>query len=664
MKKRLLSLALALALCLGLAAPALAAETRLVEAIPCQYDDAGDFSEGLARVKLNGKWGFIDKTGREAVPCQYDDAGSFSEGLAAVLLNGKWGFIDKTGKEVVPFKYNTVWPFSEGLAKVWLNHKYGYIDKTGREVVPCQYDKVWNFSNGMACVGIEVGQVNYTAFFPPKTLYKCGLVNEQGQEVVPCKYDEIDNFENGFARVKQGEKYGFVDKTGREVVPCKYDRVYGFSEGLAAVVLDKKWGFVDQTGREVIPPQYSDVKDFQEGVAWVAHYPHWGAIDKTGKVIIPFTYIYLQNGMPDLNEWSRTFINGLSAVNKAQYDGDRVGRAGVVDVTGQVVIPFEYSRIFPPTEGYIVAEGFDGVKIFDTKGTLLCSGDYDLDLEGGLNEGVLRVMADRYKMSYGYFDVVTGKELIPCQYRGVDLFSEGMGLVQSTDGRSGFVDRSGRMVVPCKYDYAESFRNGFAYVSIDKVGSDGEVHTPRGLIDKTGREVLPCQYDEVSISSEDNMVRVALNGKYGYYTIFKEETAYSSTQKVDVDGEKVTFQCYALKDANGNDTNYIKLRDVASILNGTAVQFNVGWDGAVNIETGKGYAPNGSEMKTPFSGNRVCENATAATNIDGKAASLDAIVLKDDAGGAYTYYKLRDLGNALGFKVDWTAEKGIFIETK
>lgn len=147
-------------------------------------------------------------------------------------------------------------------------------------------------------------------------------------------------------------------------------------------------------------------------------------------------------------------------------------------------------------------------------------------------------------------------------------------------------------------------------------------------------------------------------------TTVSKPTAYTSTQNVLVDGKSVEFQCYALKDKNGNDTNYIKLRDIAYILNGTAAQFNVGWDGSVNIETGKAYAANGSEMSTPFSGNRAYENATAATNVNGKAANLSAIVLKDDNGNGYTYYKLRDLGSALGFKVDWSAEKGIFIETK
>ncbi|MBU5435258.1 copper amine oxidase N-terminal domain-containing protein [Pseudoflavonifractor sp. MSJ-37] len=140
-------------------------------------------------------------------------------------------------------------------------------------------------------------------------------------------------------------------------------------------------------------------------------------------------------------------------------------------------------------------------------------------------------------------------------------------------------------------------------------------------------------------------------------------TAYASTQNVLVNGKSVEFQCYALKDKNGNDTNYIKLRDVANVLNGTSVQFQVGWDGAVNIETGKSYTSTGSEMSTPFSGDRAYETATAETRINGTAADLSAIVLTDDSGNGYTYYKLRDLGSALGFKVDWAAEKGIFIET-
>ncbi len=140
-------------------------------------------------------------------------------------------------------------------------------------------------------------------------------------------------------------------------------------------------------------------------------------------------------------------------------------------------------------------------------------------------------------------------------------------------------------------------------------------------------------------------------------------TAYASTQTVEVDGRAVEFQCYALKDAAGNDTNFIKLRDLAQILNGTDARFEVTWDGAVDIRPGRPYTPNGSELSTPYSGNRAYEAAFAETRVNGRAVALDAILLKDDGGNGYTYYKLRDLAQALGFNVGWSAEQGVYVET-
>ena len=57
----------------------------------------------LVPTEYNGKWGFIDAvTGKEVVPFIYDYAYAFSVGLALVRQNGWWGYVDKTGKEVIP----------------------------------------------------------------------------------------------------------------------------------------------------------------------------------------------------------------------------------------------------------------------------------------------------------------------------------------------------------------------------------------------------------------------------------------------------------------------------------------------------------------------------------------------------------------------------------
>lgn len=58
------------------------------------------FSDGLAVVKKDGKYGFIDRTGKEVIPLIYDDAYGFYDGLAAVEKDGKMGYIDRTGKEI------------------------------------------------------------------------------------------------------------------------------------------------------------------------------------------------------------------------------------------------------------------------------------------------------------------------------------------------------------------------------------------------------------------------------------------------------------------------------------------------------------------------------------------------------------------------------------
>lgn len=60
----------------------------------------------LAKVKENGKWGYIDQTGRTIIPIVFNDVGDFSSGIAKVKLNGKYGYYNRTGKEIIPAIYD------------------------------------------------------------------------------------------------------------------------------------------------------------------------------------------------------------------------------------------------------------------------------------------------------------------------------------------------------------------------------------------------------------------------------------------------------------------------------------------------------------------------------------------------------------------------------
>lgn len=110
-----------------------------------------------------------------------------------------------------------------------------------------------------------------------------------------------------------------------------------------------------------------------------------------------------------------------------------------------------------------------------------------------------------------------------------------------------------------------------------------------------------------NVADEKNIYFVVVFGNgiqcYTHHPRFsRRNVAYPSTQRVSVDGAAVEFQMYVLKDENGNNTNYVKVRDVAYILNGTSAQFSVKWDGAVDLIPGQGYESDGGEMSTPFSG--------------------------------------------------------------
>jgi hypothetical protein len=123
-----------------------------------KYEHVGYFYDGIALVRLNKKYGFIDLDGREFIELKYDYADIFREDLAFVCVGNKCGYIDKTGKEVIPLEYEKYKDsyFSNGIAPVKLNGKYGFINKIGKVIIPIKYDGVlYNFDkDGFASVKI------------------------------------------------------------------------------------------------------------------------------------------------------------------------------------------------------------------------------------------------------------------------------------------------------------------------------------------------------------------------------------------------------------------------------------------------------------------------------------------------------------------------------
>ena len=66
-----------------------------------EFDDVGNFYEGFAWVKKDGKYGYINTKGEQVIECKFDCAWNFSEGFALVKKYGKWGYINTKGYSVI-----------------------------------------------------------------------------------------------------------------------------------------------------------------------------------------------------------------------------------------------------------------------------------------------------------------------------------------------------------------------------------------------------------------------------------------------------------------------------------------------------------------------------------------------------------------------------------
>ncbi len=92
------------------------------------------FSEGLVKIQVgNYDYNFLDNIGNIVFTLKnYNEAGDFHDGLACVGRNNLYGFVDKTGREIIPLQYKYSSKFKNDEAIVFIGGYYVYIDKTGK----------------------------------------------------------------------------------------------------------------------------------------------------------------------------------------------------------------------------------------------------------------------------------------------------------------------------------------------------------------------------------------------------------------------------------------------------------------------------------------------------------------------------------------------------
>jgi hypothetical protein len=135
--------------------------TPVIEKCGAIYCSALDYSDGFATVFEEGFETYINKQGKRISDLKFESAEPFSEGMACVKKNDKWGFIDTSCQLVIDFQYYERSCFKEGLSPVSLKiyekgyffdsyYLGGFIDKNGKIVIPFEPHITYDgFNNGI-----------------------------------------------------------------------------------------------------------------------------------------------------------------------------------------------------------------------------------------------------------------------------------------------------------------------------------------------------------------------------------------------------------------------------------------------------------------------------------------------------------------------------------
>ncbi len=517
------------------------------ELVPIEFEDI-KFDTNMLSVKQNGKWGLINKAGKQLLPCEYNYLNYSATDKVLIATKGsQYGVIDINGQWLFEKSASvfTLVSCKFGMLLCKVNNKYGYLDLKGNEVIITQYDFAYDFeNNGLAKVHNKVPG-NYTNLY--------GYIDKKGNEIIPVKHEIIGSFINGLVYVKDpsSNRYGYMEKTGKWILKPVYLEATSFDESGGAWVktTDNKYQYINKAGKEL--GTLNDKGEYRafgmDGYTVIENteYPYV-VIDKTGKQIKKIDdcdgiYLFSEGiagykskanskyGFVDTegnkiipNEYDgfAGFSEGIAKVDK-KVDGKN--KSGYIDAKGNIILPLVYETVGTFRDGWGLIKKDSNYFFVDRNGNLKePPRKYNelYDFKSGFSLGVIKAknnnlatyyyinkqlkeeFSTSFKESYAIWDDVAvikrDKEYELMNKKGEVFKSLGAvdylrfsveGMISVRQNRKwGFVNNRGDIIVTPKYDSCEVFKYGYAKV---KMGNKW------GIIDKSGTEIIEPKYENI-----------------------------------------------------------------------------------------------------------------------------------------------------------------------
>lgn len=440
----------------------------IIKGLLTNNDEKGKItSETYFSVYKDNKWGVINSTGNYVIDpsyaemivipnnklgvfvCTYDTNYETGE-YKTLILNEKNEQIftqyDKVEAISNKDENNNLW-YEKKVLKVQKDGKYGLINFDGKEVLPINYEEITAIS------GIENS-------FKIKKDGKYGIVDNEGKVVIEPQYIDIDilgkDNKSGFIVKGEDGKYGVVDYSNSQILQTKYDsveKIYG--NDLYVVTLEGKQKIVNKENNEVLTSGFDSIKQIlanQENAVIFVRNNKYGIMNLTGEILMAAEY------------------DSLEETKMGIFIAKRGDKYGIININKEEKIEFKYTSIVynEKADIYIAEDGDFNSNILDNNFETKITG---ILVELNDSKGYLKLrINDEYKYYNFKFE----------EKQEIDIYPNRTLFLSKKDGKYGYVDKEGKVVVDYIYDDAIE-QNDYGYMAVKKDGKWGSINN-KGIV--------------------------------------------------------------------------------------------------------------------------------------------------------------------------------------
>lgn len=427
---------------------------------PSEKNDEKQVSLKYLPVYTNNKWGVINSSGDIVIEPTYDEMIVIPDNTKAVFIctydvdytNGtyKTKVLNEKNEEIITGyeaveaienydESNIIW-YESDVLKVKQDGKYGLVDFKGTKIAECDYTEIVSLKGtSNSLLTTKDG--------------KKGILDNTGAVILDNEYKSIqaisNKYENGYIVQGQNGKYGVMNWNKTVAVEMKYETVkpiYG-AGNYYAVKENDKWEVVDTVGGSYLAGVYDDIISLDDDYAVVKKGSKYGVVSiLDGEIAIPVSYDAV------------TFSTGEKYIVKKN------GKYGIVDRENTELLEAKYSNLIYRAD----ANFYEGA-----------NSDYTSDLiDTDLNVKVTGIISSM-NITDGYMKVRVGEEYKYYNFKfeekeSKDVLKDNTIFLSKKDGKYGFVDKNGVVVVDYIYDDATE-QNEFGYASVKKDGLWGSI---------------------------------------------------------------------------------------------------------------------------------------------------------------------------------------------